>query len=212
MDTQWRCRVQCGRRADQPHSGGNTFNGVFLATFANESMQGDNLSQELTDRGLREPNKINVNYEWNPGFGGPIIRDKLWFYVAGMRRRSSIYPARLSKDTNYEQPRRLDMQAFERARHQRADAGRHPRPRDVAGEPTEQIRLYHARRQAVLLPAGRQSRELPRRRGSPRVSASTDQSTGEWTTPLTDRVLLEFGGEYIQAVSDVFPYEGTRPR
>ena len=36
-------------------------------------------------------------------------------------------------------------------------------------------------------------------------------STGEWTTPLTDRVLLEFGGQYIQAVSDVFPYQGTRP-
>ena len=136
-----------------PKDGGNTFNGVFLSTFANNSMQGDNLSQDLIDRGLRTPNEVNLNYDWNPGFGGPIMRDKLWFYVAGMRRRSSMFSGRAVQGRELQQPQRLDVRALERARHQRAVAGRHPRPPYMAGDTAEQVRLYIARRQPVLVPA-----------------------------------------------------------
>ena len=193
-----------------PKDGGNTFNGVFLTTFANESLQGSNLSQELRDRGLSEPNKINVNYEWNPGFGGPIMRDRLWFYVAGMRRRSSIYPAGLYKDANFNNPDAWTYApSSERATNERTQDDIHVR---VTWQVNQQnkfaftmhdAKLCYCPQDASLANSleGADRREYPLRR----------ISTGEWTTPLTDRVLLEFGGQYIQAVSDVFPYQGTRP-
>jgi hypothetical protein len=78
-----------------PREGGNTFNGTFFGSFANDAMQGSNFTQELRDRGLRAPNSINRNWEINPGFGGPLTRDRLWFYGAFMHRGVSQYVAGL---------------------------------------------------------------------------------------------------------------------
>ena len=48
----------------------------------NSRFQADNYTQELQDAGLRTPNSIKLVYDVNPGGGGPIVKDKLWFYSA----------------------------------------------------------------------------------------------------------------------------------
>ena len=53
-----------------------------FATGANSSFQGDNMTPELVARGLRQPNSLKQTYDVNPTGGGPIVRDKLWFYSA----------------------------------------------------------------------------------------------------------------------------------
>jgi hypothetical protein len=63
-----------------PRDGGNTFSGNLFANFANSAMQGDNVTQELLDRGLPAGNRLEQLSEFNPSFGGPIKRDRLWFY------------------------------------------------------------------------------------------------------------------------------------
>ena len=63
-----------------PREGGNTFNGRLFANFTNGAMQGNNLTQDLQNRGLGVPNTIKKMWDLNPGFGGPILRDRLWFY------------------------------------------------------------------------------------------------------------------------------------
>jgi hypothetical protein len=74
-----------------PREGGNTFIGSLFATGANSSFQADNYSDELRDRGLRTPNSVKMNYDINPTFGGPISRDKLWFYSAGRWTKTQNY-------------------------------------------------------------------------------------------------------------------------
>jgi hypothetical protein len=64
-----------------PREGGNTFQGSFVSAFANESMQGNNFTQDLKDRGLGTPGGIKTIWDINPGFGGPIKRDRLWFFT-----------------------------------------------------------------------------------------------------------------------------------
>ena len=32
---------------------------------------------------MAAPSKIKGNGEFNPGVGGPIVRDKLWFFLSG---------------------------------------------------------------------------------------------------------------------------------
>jgi hypothetical protein len=65
-----------------PREGGNTFTSSFFATAVNSSFQGSNYTQELKDRGLRSPTAIKNNYDVNPSFGGPILRDRLWLFAS----------------------------------------------------------------------------------------------------------------------------------
>jgi hypothetical protein len=62
-----------------PREGSNRFAGCLFATAVGESWQGDNLTQELVDEGLGQPNRLKQAYDFNPGGGGPIVRDELCF-------------------------------------------------------------------------------------------------------------------------------------
>jgi hypothetical protein len=63
-----------------PKSGGNRFTGELQTYFANESFQGDNTTDELIRRGLTAPPALNKLYDVNGSVGGPIKRDRLWFF------------------------------------------------------------------------------------------------------------------------------------
>ena len=68
-----------------PHDGGNSFHGTFFSTAANSSMQADNLSQELIDLGFKAQNHIDTVYDINATLGGPLRRDRLWFFTTFRR-------------------------------------------------------------------------------------------------------------------------------
>ena len=63
-----------------PRAGGNTFSGSLFVTGANGALQGDNITQEIRDAGLTGRNELKKLWEVNPALGGPIRRDRLWFY------------------------------------------------------------------------------------------------------------------------------------
>ena len=66
-----------------PAQGGNVLHGTVLTAFMNESFQGSNYTAELEERGLDVPNKLERIWDINPTLGGPIMRDKLWFFATG---------------------------------------------------------------------------------------------------------------------------------
>ena len=63
-----------------PRDGGNVFHGSVFTTGANEHMQADNLSQDLVDLGFRKQNRVQSVYDVNLTLGGPVKRDRLWFF------------------------------------------------------------------------------------------------------------------------------------
>ena len=65
-----------------PKEGGNTFSGGTDFTFANQHMQSDNLTEELQARGLTATSRLLHIYDVNGTIGGPIKRDKVWFFLA----------------------------------------------------------------------------------------------------------------------------------
>jgi len=83
-----------------PRDGGNTFRASFFATAANSSFQADNMSPELVARGLRQPNNLKQTYDINPTGGGPIVRDKLWFYSAARFQTNQNYVAGIYDNLN----------------------------------------------------------------------------------------------------------------
>jgi hypothetical protein len=82
-----------------PRDGGNTFKGLMFASGATGGMQGTNYTtgsgvgaactpiESLFCRGLlpgpggSQPGALVHVYDYNPGFGGPIMKDKLWFFA-----------------------------------------------------------------------------------------------------------------------------------
>ena len=63
-----------------PRDGGNQYHGGLFATGANSSMQSDNLDDELEALGFAVQNRVDTIYDFNATFGGPIKRDRLWFF------------------------------------------------------------------------------------------------------------------------------------
>jgi hypothetical protein len=69
--------------------GGNTFSGSFFGAWTPGSWQSNNLTPELESRGVRAVDKIDKIWDFNFGLGGPILKDKLWFY--GSARSWGVY-------------------------------------------------------------------------------------------------------------------------
>jgi hypothetical protein len=65
-----------------PKDGGNRFSGIVSGNYANSDMVSDNLTEGLKDRGLLLVNTTNRTYDANAAAGGPIKRDKLWFFTS----------------------------------------------------------------------------------------------------------------------------------
>ena len=63
-----------------PRQGGNTFSGSYFVNGANGRMQSSNFTDAVRAAGLHAPNKIEKIWDVNATLGGPIKRDRLWFY------------------------------------------------------------------------------------------------------------------------------------
>jgi hypothetical protein len=61
--------------------GGNSYAGSFFINGSGSAFVNDNLSDELRAKGLSTPLKPKRLWDINPSFGGPIIRDRLWFFA-----------------------------------------------------------------------------------------------------------------------------------
>ena len=63
-----------------PRSGGNTFAGTAFMSTAGDWSRGNNLNDELRAFGLTETPGIIQAHDASFSLGGPILRDRLWFY------------------------------------------------------------------------------------------------------------------------------------
>jgi hypothetical protein len=69
-----------------PKDGGNTFRGSLVTNWTGDSWNGNNLTDELRARGLTNTAEVKKIYDFNPSFGGPIKRDRLWFQTTFRRQ------------------------------------------------------------------------------------------------------------------------------
>jgi len=62
-----------------PREGGNHFSGATYFGYTDDSFQSDNLG-DLLSKGLQTPDAVKMIYDVNLSIGGPILKDKLWFF------------------------------------------------------------------------------------------------------------------------------------
>jgi hypothetical protein len=67
-----------------PRDGGNTFTGTVISNYANGGLQGTNLTPELEARGITARSIAGLDKLWDMsiGLGGPVMRDRLWFFTS----------------------------------------------------------------------------------------------------------------------------------
>ena len=65
-----------------PKEGGNTFTGIVTGFYTNNDFESSNLSQELEDKGALASNKTIKMFDQGFSIGGPVVRDKLWYFGA----------------------------------------------------------------------------------------------------------------------------------
>ena len=63
-----------------PRAGGNQFRGSAFYNIAGDWSRGDNITDELRAAGITETPGIIKAYDASVSYGGPIKRDRLWFY------------------------------------------------------------------------------------------------------------------------------------
>ncbi len=79
--------------------GGNKMSGLFYLFGEDERWQRDNVPDDLKAKGYTG-NKVRTIYHYGANFGGPIIKDRLWFYVSwGVQDIGTYTLAGTSDDT-----------------------------------------------------------------------------------------------------------------
>jgi len=191
-----------------PREGGNTFNGAFFTSYASPKWQADNLTQELKDQGVSSADKLKDNYDINPGFGGPIRQDKLWFFVSARYKNSANYASGMYYDKNFNNP---NVWVFEPDLNRRAAnpsiwKGAQLRltwqasQRNKFGVSLHEDSVHYSPTSVsqTLAPEAAENRIYPVQR----------QRQVDWSSPINNRVLMEAGINRYKAASNLLPLSG----
>ena len=76
-----------------PKEGGNRFSGDFLGMYSNENFRSDNNDADLKARGLTVAPSLRGIYDFNGGIGGPIVKNRIWFFHSTRRWGAANYIA-----------------------------------------------------------------------------------------------------------------------
>jgi hypothetical protein len=173
-----------------PKDGGNVFAGTVFGSFTNEHLTTNNIDDDLRSRCLPHANSVRSNGDFNPGFGGPIRRDKVWFYAAARYLRADNYVAGMYVDTTQDDPN-----VFAYTPDQSRKAVNSGIWKDGQGRVTWQATRLHkfafswtqqtsCKCPSLISPT--QAGGTENRWGRPQRVI-----TGDWTAPVTSRLLVD---------------------
>ena len=179
-----------------PKEGGNSFTGTLFGAFSHHKLQSDNLTPALIAAGVATPSKLRGHWDGNVSSGGPIKRDRLWFFasyrnwgqheeITGMYHaidpKSFVFDPRLGAAGNVDLSRPAVYEPVNSSYSGRVTWQATPRNKFsfyAANQPRDQYGLFMS--------------------GTRSFEASVDQNIrhnrllqGTWKSPITARLLFE---------------------
>ena len=147
-----------------PKEGGNRYSGSLAGNFANKSMTSSNFSEELRLKGVRAPDRVKLSYDYSGALGGPLKRDKLWFFTAQrwwgyQNLQSNAFYENNPVDYLYDPSTDPDKTGV-----RRSDAREPQSAPDLADQPEEQAGRLLRLPTTVHLPLDRRARPARSRR------------------------------------------------
>ena len=176
-----------------PREGGNTFNGTVFGSIATHAMQSGNLTDALRKQGLRTPDAVKKLWDLNPGFGGPIRPNKIWFYVSGLYSGSQLDVADMFFNKNANNPNAwtyepdLNRPAFKDTHYEGGDARL-----TWQISPRNKIGILAADQMGCTCVGVVSATVAPEADIRERFPIQRRQVL-DWTSPMTNRLLLEAG-------------------
>jgi len=81
-------------------SGGNRFGGTVYFDMETEAIQGRNLTEDQIASGIRrDGNRLDAYKNLNLSLGGPVLKDKLWWYAGYLRQQADVAEPRITDGT-----------------------------------------------------------------------------------------------------------------
>jgi hypothetical protein len=179
-----------------PRDGGNRFSGLFIGSFSNHNLQSNNLDDSLRARGLTSSTRVKRTYDVDPAIGGPIVRDKLWFW-GSVRAQSSeltlagIYYNQTPTGHAYTPDLSRPADSLEKNQNQSLRLTWQVTPRNKVSlqhQNAGQERPYYGYSLGQLTSAPEAIYYSK--------SAPMYQSQASWNSPVTSRLLFEAGALY----------------
>lgn len=180
-----------------PREGANTFSGMIMSNFSDPALQANNIDADLIKRGLpaNSANRVSKMWRVSPALGGPIMRDKAWFFGAHTSNRTDsfangIFPDSVQGDLDYTPTRNDPKSQSVDDQIMRSNAGRITY--QLTGKDKLAIYVDRTSQRRAHFFIGGQAGRIGEE-GSIDRSISTILSQVTWTRPATNRLLFEAG-------------------
>jgi hypothetical protein len=194
-----------------PRDGGNVFSGLFFGTFTNQNLQGNNLTSELIARGITASPRVTDAWDVNPSFGGPLIKDQLWFWGSYRRLVSDkTVPGIFFNGSSVPYRYVPNLSA--------------PAPNDeMNGNESVRLTAQLSARNKVTLQVQDAQRVIPGYGYALNNNLNTPEATmynaavpdyfglANWSSPVTNRFLLEAGGGFVNKDYVTYTQPGINP-
>ena len=162
-----------------PRTGGNKYAAEFLTNFANSDLASQNTNADLQARGFTVPAQLYRQYDLNYTLDGPIVKDRLWFFISGRNWAYNNYVGGALNPDGSQAKDDNNIKAFPA----RLTAQISPKNK-VTGmfDWSDKVR-GHANLSGTVAPAASLQQSQP----------AQHIAQGSWTSTLTSHLLLEAG-------------------
>ena len=176
-----------------PRQGGNRLSGTVFSNWANGSMQSSNFTEEIQRAGLRAPNALSRIWDTSLAIGGPITRDRLWFFAATRYQGNHRLVGGMFRNRNAG-----DVNAWTYVPDDSHQAKADSTWKNVSTRLTWQASVrnkfnfyWDEQRNCTLCEDGGTATTSSEARGNNQSPPRVQQAT--WTSPVTSRLLYEAG-------------------
>ena len=166
-----------------PNEGGNQFSGNWFTGFTPGNWQADNLGSLAQAQGIQQATGVDLIYDNNGAIGGPVFRDRLWFFSTG---RWNGVNNQITNSVNPDYTQGLDNNTIHSANVR------------LTWQMTQQHKI------SAMFDKVRKRRFSQHSPGTDLNTASSswtsphyDTGTAKWTGTLSNRMLAEFGFSII---------------
>jgi hypothetical protein len=187
-----------------PKTGGNVTHGSLFASGSGEGLQGDNLTPALREQGVLTATPLTKVYDISGTLGGPIVLDRAWYFVNAHTGGSTKASANVFYNTNAGNPGTWlyspdhDRPAYSDRTFENASAR-------VTWQvtPRNKVGAFWDKQVLCRKCTGATPGNAEPQRSSPEATGilgrPLDVVQATWSSPVTDRLLLEagFGGVYF---------------
>jgi hypothetical protein len=189
-----------------PRQGGNRLSGAFFGNWANDSLQTSNYTAALRAQGLSAPNLMQKIWDTSGAMGGPVKKDKMWFFGAGRYQGNRKLVAGIFDNLNANNLNAWSYVADPSAQARDDGTWKEGNIRLTwQASPRNKFSFYEEQQTlCTSCMGGGSATTAPEARGNNHATPQVQQAS--WSSPTTSHLLLEggFGTNLINGY-------GTRP-